>query len=130
MYCTKADLLNRFREYELIRLTDDDDDVLNQAINDATAEIDSYLIGRYVIPLENPTADIIHKACDLTLFYLHSNRGEIDRESQIQRRYDAVIRFLEQVAKGMIQLNVTIPDTIKQGSGVLIESNTQTSWDF
>lgn len=130
-------MLGRFAEYDLIRLTDEanlgviDDAILDKAIEDAAAEIDSYLTGRYVTPLTNPTADIVHKACDLTWFYLHLNRGEnLERDSQIQRRYDAIIRFFEQVAKGVISLIVATPDSKQQGSGTLISSNAQTAWDY
>lgn len=137
MYCTKADMLGRFHEYDLIQLTDEthsnviDDAVLEKAINDASAEIDSYLTGRYVTPLTNPTPDIIHKACDLTWFYLHLNRSEnLERDNQIQRRYDAIIRFFEQVAKGVINLSVVTPDVKQQGSGTLICSFPKISWDF
>ena len=56
-YATQQDLVERFGEEELIQLTDREHaqlivaDVIDRALSDADAEIDSYLGVRYTLPL-------------------------------------------------------------------------------
>ncbi len=134
MYCTQADILTRFNNTEIIGLTDTTETgvvdvvVLQQAIDDAAAEIDSYLIGRYALPFLNPPADLVHKACDLTRFNLYMNRGLSDKDSQVERNYERIIRFLEQVAKGTIIFKSVAPD-IAPTSTALIGSDSRQDWD-
>lgn len=80
-YCTQADLEKRIRASELVQLADDangssvDADILNQAIEDASSEIDAVAGARYGIPF-SPVPDVINKlACDLTLVNLAERRG-------------------------------------------------------
>jgi phage gp36-like protein len=133
MYCSKTDILTRFEESEIISLTDSlgfgviDDAVLQQAIDDATAEIDSYLIGRYSLPFTNAPADLVRKACDLTRFNLYVNRGLSDKDSQVERNYERIIRFLEQVSKGTISLQVSTPD-IPPSNTAMISSDARQDW--
>lgn len=135
MYCTKADLLLRFDEDEITRITDVDgnglidEDVLQRAIDDASSEIDSYLVGRYSLPLVEPPADLIRKACDMVRFHLYQSRGLIESENdQVERNYLRIIRYLEQVAKGAIALQVTPSDTAISSTGVLIGSDARNDW--
>ena len=56
MYATRQDMVNAFGEKECIALTDRDftgqidDHVMDVKLTQASAEIDSYLAGRYPIP--------------------------------------------------------------------------------
>jgi phage gp36-like protein len=110
MYCTLQDLLDRGWERELTQVTDKDRiNELNlvaveQAIADASADIDSYLQGRYELPLVVTVPNLTRIACDVTRFYLHDKKAT----EQMQRRYDAATRFLEQIAKGTIKLDVAV----------------------
>lgn len=135
MYCTKADLLLRFDEDEITRITDVDgnglidEDVLQRAIDDASSEIDSYLIGRYALPLVEPPKDLIRKACDMVRFHLYQSRGLIEKQDdQIERNYLRIIRYLEQVAKGVIDLQITPSDKATTNSSPLISSNPSQNW--
>lgn len=57
MYANREDMVRAFGERECVSLTDRsytgqiDDDVLNGALTQASAEIDGYLCGRYPVPL-------------------------------------------------------------------------------
>lgn len=108
-YCTPQDLIDRFGEAELIQRTDRADaavivaPVLNRAISDADAEIDSYLTA-YPLPLTSVPANLVRIACDITRYYLH---GDVANE-QVKTRYDNAIKYLMQVAKGAISIG---PDT-------------------
>ena len=113
MYCTQQDLIDRFTQKELIQLTDADNlGVINvttvaRALADTDAEIDGYLAGRYNLPLTTPIATLNQKACDIARFYLQSRKPT----ENVQKHYDAVIRYFEQVAKGTIKLPIAATDT-------------------
>ena len=113
MYCTQQDLIDRFSEDELIKLTDVDGlGVINtvtvdRALADTDAEIDGYLAGRYNLPFTTPIATLNQKACDIARYYLHAQKVP----ESVQKRYDAVVRYFEQVAKGTIKLPIAATDT-------------------
>lgn len=111
-YCTAQDMMDRFGEQELIQLTDRDgssgaivQDVLDQAIADAAAEIDSYLGARYELPLSNPPAVLTRIACDLARYQLHDHGIEEERSVVVARRNDAV-QWLRRVSTGEVSLGV------------------------
>jgi phage gp36-like protein len=107
-YCTKQNLIDRFRESELIQLTDEagagviDDAVLNEAIGDAAGEIDSYLTGRYDLPLASVPPALVLKACDMARYYLYDEAVT----DIVQKRYDNAIAWLKLVANGTISLGL------------------------
>ena len=120
LYAGKADMIERFGEQELIDLTDRNgsagtivDEVLNAALGDASADIDGYLAGRYPLPLTFVPPVLIRHSCDLTRYYLYDNR--LDPQHPAARRYTATIRFLEQMARGTVQLGLPqeqVPDSV------------------
>lgn len=108
MYCTQQDLIDRGWEKELTQVTDKDRlnemnaVAVEQAIEDASADIDSYLQGRYSLPLSVTVPNLNRIACDITRFYLHDKVAP----EQVKRRYEVAMRWLEQVAKGAIKLGI------------------------
>ena len=107
-YCTKQDLIDRFGSDELMQLTDRDnmglidDTVLNQAINDASAEMDGYLASRYSLPLVNIPQTLKPLCCNIARYKLYDEQAS----EQVSKRYDAAIKFLFSVSKGEISLGV------------------------
>lgn len=82
--------------------------LLTAAIEDADAEIDGYLNKRYPVPLA-PAPRVIEKlAKDMALFNLMSRMGidEGERENVVQTRYRNAIKFLEGVAKGILNIGL------------------------
>lgn len=118
-YCTLLNLKDRFGETELIQLTDQtnagaiDPAVLNEAIADADAEINSYLTA-YPLPLATIPANFERMACDITRYYLFGTSVP----ELVQQRYDNAISYLKLVAKGGINI---APDT--SGTVVAPSSN-------
>lgn len=112
-YCTRQNLIDRFGEQELIQLTDRDivgvinDTVLNQAISDADAEINGYLTA-YPLPLATIPANLVRIACDVTRYYLY----DVTVTEQVKDRYDSAIKYLMQVAKGLISLGPDSAGTV------------------
>lgn len=113
VYATAQDMIDRFEERELVQLTDRHDTgaidsvVLEGALGDADAKIDSYLVGRYALPLAAVPKPLKLFACDIARYLLHDNHAT----EQVTKRYDDAIRFLERVAKGDISIGATAAGT-------------------
>lgn len=118
-YSTLNDLLKQVDEDELIQLTDDegtgamDADVVNSAITDADAEIDSYCGTRYSTPFPAAPAMIRKLSCDIAIYNLYARRRNVSEDRQA--RYDAAVRFLRDVSKGLVTLGAGSPDPVDGG---------------
>ncbi|MCB6345413.1 gp436 family protein [Enterocloster lavalensis] len=83
----------------------------DEAITDADAEIDGYLMKRYPVPMAPVPAVISKYSKDIAVYNLISRAG-IDtgeRESNYLTRYKNAIAFLTKVAKGEV-------DIVKEGT--------------
>ena len=107
-YATKQDLIDRFGETELAQLTDRAsgaaivDAVLDRALADADAEINSYISVNHVLPLSPVPANLVRVAGDVARYYLYEDRVT----EQVKARYDDAIAFLKNVASGKASLGV------------------------
>lgn len=97
---TQADLVERFGEAEIAALSDHDAHqsinaaVVDKAIADAVAEVNSYLAPVGLVGITPPKA-LVLKACDIARYYLHEDGAtEIVRE-----RYKQAIAWLKEVMK-------------------------------
>jgi phage gp36-like protein len=100
--------------------------IIEEAIGDADGEIDGYLIKRYPVPL-SPTPKVINKfSKDIAVYNLFSRAGidEGEKEKNYLNRYKAAVRFLENVAKGIIDIGIT-DSTQKANTGFSMTSNTR-----
>ena len=87
-YATQADLVTRFGEEDLIRLTDRadppldaiDSAVVAAALADAEAVIDGYVATRYTLPLATTPLLLRQIECDLAWFILQ--RGNPTEDAQ------------------------------------------------
>ncbi|WP_220182316.1 gp436 family protein [Grimontia hollisae] len=116
MYCTPADMESRFGAHELTQLTGGttapEEAKLNQAIGDATAKIDSYLSGRYQLPLASRPDVLVQICADIARWSLYDD--QLPEEHQAARRYKEAVRYLEQVGKGVLSLQ--LPDNTSPAS--------------
>lgn len=113
MYATVADLIARYGEDELTRLTaapDADPYVVDEAkaavaLADASATIDSYLRPRYRLPLAIVPEILRRDTCALARYELHhgSDRTPTD---QVKAARDEVMAWLRDVAAGRAQLDL------------------------
>ncbi|WP_028535607.1 gp436 family protein [Paludibacterium yongneupense] len=107
-YAIQDDMVNRFGEDEVVALTDRsqsgqiDATVLAGALDDASAEIDTYLAGRYTLPLTGTPRFIAGLCCDIARYRLSGSNALLS-EAARDRHRDAV-RFLELAAAGKITL--------------------------
>ncbi|WP_085908483.1 DUF1320 domain-containing protein [Kiloniella majae] len=103
-YADSAEMVKRFKDLELVDLTNQDDplattindDELLVALDDATAEIDAILSPRLVLPLNPVPAVMVSLCCDIARFRLYANGAP----TEVQNRYDT--------AKGVL---ATLPGT-------------------
>lgn len=120
MYCTVEEVLEMIKDdmkdviigNEYIEDEQEREDKISilceAAISDACAEIDGYLAKRYSVPFSR-TPQVINKfAKDISVYNLVSRTGidEGNREKTFLNRYNAAVRFLLDVAKGIISIGV------------------------
>ena len=106
-YCTVADMTARFGEIELAQLTDlEDRETVNAvtvqaAITDASGEIDSYLAGRYALPISDALPDMLRAGCmDLARYRLYDDHPP----DVVKARRADFVTWLNRVAIGHVQL--------------------------
>ena len=104
-YCSEDDLLKMIPQADLADLTVESGEVpdsliIVDAISNATAEIDSYLGVKYVVPLATSPDQVKALAVDLAIYHLFSRRSIIP--PVWQQRYDAAVAFLKQVVAGQM----------------------------
>ena len=111
MYASKDDLVTRFGAEVIAGLVtrDDDDEAssearLDGALTDASNEIDSYLRGRYTLPIATTSTTLKRCAIDLAFYNLHENQVT----ELVEKRHDDWIKWLVGVSKGTINLDVAI----------------------
>jgi phage gp36-like protein len=110
-YATVADMIERFGQVELIRLTtpaDQDMDTVQaepveRALEDASAVIDGYLRRRYQVPLDLVPAEIRRAACHLARYDLSMGDNREPPEQTVTARKDTVA-WLKQVSDGTVLL--------------------------
>lgn len=111
MYATVQSMTARFGEYEMIALSDRaktghiDAAVVQDAIDDAASEIDTYLAGRYLLPLSPAPKVLNGVCCDIARYRLCG--GETRDTEEIRTRYKYATNFLQRVASGDITLGTT-----------------------
>lgn len=122
-YATQSEFSEAFGAQLTIELTNLEDPtattvdatVMTRGLTRASALIDSYLSGRYALPLST-TPEVIKTLClDIARYYLGHNAEEKD----VRQRYEDALKVLEQIAKGLLNLGlppVDEPTALPQGS--------------
>lgn len=86
---------------------------VGRALGDARNTIDSYIAGRYVLPL-SPIPQILTRiACELARYYLYDDQ----LTDTVKQRYDANIKFLSGVASGDLKLGVDAESGVEPTGG-------------
>jgi phage gp36-like protein len=111
-YATPQDIINRYPNRDLVQLTNEDPTVttinttvLQQALDDASAEIDGYLGGRFTLPLTDVPEVLNRLVCDVAVYRLQSLRPIHDL-ADARRRYDDALAMLTKVASGEMTLGI------------------------
>ena len=108
-YCTQSDMERKLGAQAIIEWSDHnadtvaDDDVVDDAINQATGEIDLACRQRYS-QAGLATSELINRwATVLACYFLATNRGNPPPES-LAAEFQRIMEKLQQVAEGLLQL--------------------------
>ena len=131
IYATLADMQTRLGAKEVLALSDRaftgeiDEAVITDALEQAGAEIDGYLGGRYTLPL-NPVPKILAGyACDIARYRLCGTGGVVTSD-EIRDRYKDAIKFLELAAQGKVSLGgMPAGNTAPTGNGVVFNAGSK-----
>lgn len=128
-YATKQDLIDRDEQmlwnFAIDRNTDQLNDTwINQALDQADEEIDSFLGRRFVLPLET-VPGILNKVAITIAFYWLG-----DRDNQVtdllEKRYEKALTTLKEIASGKRELGlptIEAPAESSVGKVELIQDN-------
>jgi len=126
MYGSVGAMVERFGEVEVVRLSQIEDretDVINAvkvelALSDASAVIDSYLRGRYKVPVQAAPADLVRAACILARYDL-AKSARSEPTEQMQRDVETILKWLMDVQRGVAMLDAPLLGSIT-GSGAFV----------
>ena len=118
MYATVQDVYSRYSKTVINQLADSKIDIdeatgeplqtreqiISNAILDASAAIDGYISGRVTLPIDKIPAVLVRAACVLAYYNLADNVAT----EKAEKDKDDIIRFLEKVAAGQISLGLSI----------------------
>lgn len=123
-YSTKEDLIAASSERDIIQLSDDarakviDEGVVTEAISKADALIDSYIGGRYRVPLSSVPLVIGDISAQLAIYFLWERRQRQNMPSSLMEIYKNLIARLKQIHEGTIGLPIPeIGGGAAQGNG-------------
>lgn len=114
-------MIARYPNRDLVQLTNEDPTqtsinatVIDQALADASAEIDGYLDGRFALPLTDAPTVLNRLACDVAMYRLQSLRPIHDM-ADARQRYEDAVQLLVRVARGEVTLGLTADNLEPKG---------------
>ncbi|MBB3947219.1 phage gp36-like protein [Rhizobium skierniewicense] len=124
MYATVTDMIARFGEVQIVRLSNPEDREtsvpdeakVNTALEDATALINSYIRGRYLVPIAAPPKDIVRAACVIARHDLADTERSSPSDEMTKGKAE-VIKWLENIAKEIVHLDIPLA-TVTGGDSV------------
>lgn len=119
-YATYDDMIAQWGLIEVTRSSDRDGDdvadvgVVEKALDDATAEIDSYIAVIYKLPI-NPVPFILTTHCGaMALYRMSLDGGSYTKEKR--QRYEDALKWLQAVAAGKASLDGAVQPPTKGGT--------------
>ncbi|MGH7933969.1 MAG: gp436 family protein [Candidatus Binataceae bacterium] len=113
-YANPNDMIGRYPNRDLVQLSNEDPTqttintaVVQQALNDASAEIDGYLESRFQLPLADPPAVLNRLASDIAMYRMQSLRPLHDL-ADARKRYEDAVQLLIRVAAGQVTLGLSV----------------------
>ncbi|PHO20057.1 hypothetical protein CQR79_09200 [Aggregatibacter actinomycetemcomitans] len=124
-YATAEGLVKRYGEQSIKTLAGSADSAkVAEALDDASQTIDSYLAGRYTLPLKSVPAVLERHCCYIARYFLEKNHAT----DQARRDYDDSIRYLEKVASGTISLGISEQGQTVEGDNVAMIQSAGSVW--
>lgn len=108
MYATEADLVARFgEEIGNLKVMVSNPTFVEDAIQDATEEINGHIGDRYPLPLPNVPSNLKRMACDIARYRLYFQQPT----DEVRKRYEDAVAFLKRVADNKAHLQIQLPIT-------------------
>lgn len=108
MYATEADLVARFgEEIGSLKVMVSNPTFVEDAIQDATEEINGHIGDRYPLPLPNVPSNLKRMACDIARYRLYFQQPT----DEVRKRYEDAVAFLKRVADNKAHLQIQLPET-------------------
>jgi len=126
IYATTQDIIDRYSNDTLLLIADRDNDsvvdaiVVDQALADASAEIDGYLATKYELPLSVAPDVLIRPCVDIVVYRLSADADMATEERRV--RYEDAVKLLERISKGIVSLGLPTPPPSSNG-GVTFTGN-------
>ncbi|MCG6552499.1 MAG: DUF1320 domain-containing protein [Candidatus Magnetominusculus sp. LBB02] len=111
-YISASDMSCAITDTELIQLTDDsgsgvvDTARINEVIGMAAALVDSYIGGRYKVPLSAPIPEVVKAASVSIAVYLLNMRSSFEISDKRVKAYEQAISLLKDIARGTATLGI------------------------
>lgn len=104
MYATEEDLVARFgQEIERLKLVyTNPTNAVQEALQDATEEINGHIGGRYSLPLPNVPSNLARMTCDIARYRLYFQKPT----DEVRQRYEDAISFLKRIADNKAHLQI------------------------
>lgn len=123
-YAVQQDLIDRYGAQELTLLTDragtgqPDSSVVGIAIGDAAQTIDSFLAGRYQLPLQTVPPIVTLWCCNIARFLLWKDQAS----DMVTTLYKAAMTALQLVQAGRMTLEANAVETPTDAEIIVVES--------
>ncbi len=110
-YCDREDIQRVIPETELVELTSESDvvdwNVVDNAIERASAIVDSYLGVRYSVPISPVSKILEDKTTDIAVYLIYEKRavGMTEVPEDVRKRYEDAIQWLKEVRDGKAVLS-------------------------
>ncbi|MCK7458496.1 gp436 family protein [Idiomarina aminovorans] len=107
-YAQATDMVTRFGQEELEQLAPSDtaeefdQEKVDSALSDASAEMNTYLGSVYALPLTDPNPYLKTICCDITRFRLWDDAVS----EEVRKRYEDAVAWLKKVVKGDVSLGI------------------------
>ncbi len=117
-YATAQEMADRVGADALASVADRDWDAVNEseaviaALDDASADIDSYLAMRYPLPLSETPAAVKRVCIDIAMYHLAGDKTT----EQIEARYKHAIAWLRDVSRGVAGLGAAPEEDTVSGA--------------
>ena len=104
MYATRDDLVARFcvNEVENLEAMQTSPNAVEQALQDASEEIDSFVGVKYQLPLPNKPSTLVRVACNIVRYRLYYAQPT----EEVEKRFDDEMKYLSALASGKAILSV------------------------
>ncbi len=117
MYCTVEDMLIAFDEYEIIRTSNDDGDdlsgvntdIIEELIAEASSYINTFLAGRYSLPLSS-VPPIIRNFAELFTLRLLKRRKGNSLTDELKTAIEQANQHLKDIHSGRTDLYESLSD--------------------